>query len=208
MDRDQDRYYEEEPQQQGAAAPYQPQEDSDLDVLFNFLEQELERGSSVPLTNKRLIDVEKCLDIVANMREELPIAVQQAERVLAERQKTLSQAERKAADMVDAADARARASMDDADRRAQKTLEEAEDRARKIIEDAEVRARAMIDQSEVKRRAEEEARNLIADARAEANEQRIETANYVDEVLGQAEEDVASTLEAIRKSRKNMSGKR
>ena len=41
-------------------------------TLLEDLDEELSKSASVPLTGKRLVDVEKCLDIVSELRVSLP----------------------------------------------------------------------------------------------------------------------------------------
>ena len=43
-----------------------------LMALLEYLDEELSKSASVPLTGKRLVDVEKCLDIVSELRVSLP----------------------------------------------------------------------------------------------------------------------------------------
>ena len=67
-----------------------------------------------------------------------------------------------------------------------------------------MRARAMIEQSEIMRHAHEEADQLCNDARAEANEQRLQATRYAEELLREMERDVQATLDAVRRSIKNI----
>ena len=47
-------------------------------ALLEYLDEELSKSATVPLTGKRLVDVEKCLDIVSELRVTLPDDVKDA----------------------------------------------------------------------------------------------------------------------------------
>ena len=47
--------------------------------LLDLLEEEIENGSSLPLTGKKILDPDKLLDIVDDIREVLPSEFRQAE---------------------------------------------------------------------------------------------------------------------------------
>ena len=49
--------------------------------LLDILEDELEKGASVPFASKAFIDREKCLDIIKDIRLSLPEEIKQAEWV-------------------------------------------------------------------------------------------------------------------------------
>jgi ElaB/YqjD/DUF883 family membrane-anchored ribosome-binding protein len=169
MDRDQDKFFEEErkprPQAaehpealQEAAPPYESDDDHTyLMNLLDYLQEAIETGSSVPLTGKRLVDATMCLEIIKDLRGNLPRAIQYAEQVMRDRDRILTTAERTAASKLQSADVRANAALEDASNRAQEMQEQAESRADKIIKDAEIRARAMIDQHQVTIAAQNEA---------------------------------------------------
>ena len=54
-------------------------------ALLEYLDEELSKSASVPLTGKRLVDVEKCLDIVSELRVTLPDDVKDAEVIVRDR---------------------------------------------------------------------------------------------------------------------------
>ena len=195
------------PQQAQDNRPYDEEEDAtQLETLLDFLTQALTQSSAVPLSNKRMVNVDMCLDIVDNIRECLPASVQYCKQILDNRDRVMRDAHAAAEAKVKAADARANSAIDNATKRAQELVNEAEDRAREIIGDAQNRARAMVEQSEIMRHAHEEAAQLCNDARADANEQRMEAARYAEDLLRELERDVQATLDAVRRSRKNISG--
>jgi vacuolar-type H+-ATPase subunit H len=217
MDRDQDKFFEEDRKAVGKSAaerPEQPQEsappyeaDDDHTYLMNlldFLQGAIENGSSVPLTGKRLVDATMCLDIIKDIRGNLPLAIQYAEQVMRDRERILSNAERSAASKIQAADVRANAALDDASARSQEIMEEAESHADKIIKDAEIRARAMIDQHQVTVAAQNEAREIVNEARAEASEKRLEASAYSENLMINVEKELQRAQDMIRTRRQQL----
>jgi vacuolar-type H+-ATPase subunit H len=216
MDRDQDKFLEDErkPRQTAGERPEQPTEnappyenDDDHTYLMNlldYLQDAIESGSSVPLTGKRLVDAGMCLDIIKDIRGNLPLAIQYAEQVMRDRDRILSGAERAAASKIQSADVRANAALDDASMRSQEMLEQAESRADKIIKDAEIRARAMIDQHAVTTAAQNEAREIVNEARADASEKRLEASAYSENLMINVEKELQRAADMIRQRRQQL----
>jgi hypothetical protein len=54
-------------------------------VLIELLDEALNNASSLPLTAKKLVDVDKCLDIISDLRINLPDDIKDAERIVADK---------------------------------------------------------------------------------------------------------------------------
>ena len=65
--------------------------------LLDLLEEEIESGGSLPLTGKKILDPDKLLDIVDEIREALPGEFRQAEILKQERERILEDAQKEAA---------------------------------------------------------------------------------------------------------------
>ncbi len=183
------------------------EEGGDLDKLLDFLTRALTTAPAVPLSGKKLVNADMCLDAIDDIRKNLPEAVQQSMQVLDKRDQILYEAEKLADSKVAAADARAKSSIEDASARAQELTSDAQDRARKILADAEARAAAMVDEHEITRRAQEAAARISEEARADANEQKIAAARYADEILHELELTLQDNVDAVHKSRQNLGRK-
>lgn len=203
---DDDRFYDDEPDVR-EPEEYTRDEGGDLDTLLDFLTRALSQAPTVPLTNKRLVNAEMCLDAVDDIRRNLPEAVQLSMQVLDQKERIIYDAEKLADSKVAAADARAKSSIEDASARAQRLVADAEDRARKMIADAESRAAAMVETSEITRRAKEEAARISEEARADANEQKVAAAHYADDILHELELTLQDNVDAVHKSRQNLGRK-
>ncbi len=68
--------------------------------LLDLLEEEIESGGSLPLTGKKLLDPDKLLDIIDELREALPGEIRQAEILKQERERILEDAQKDAATLV------------------------------------------------------------------------------------------------------------
>ena len=183
------------------------EERSELDQLLDFFVETLTTAPSVPLSsNKRIVSLQMCLDIVEDIRNCLPDEIRYSSEIIKKRDRILRDAQSSADSKNQAAEARANSAIDDANRRAQQIVNDAEDHAADIIEQAETRARAMIDQSEITRLAHEEANQICEEARAAANDTRLEANRYAETLLQELEGDLGSTLQAVRDSLKRVSG--
>lgn len=210
FERNFDEYMEEE-EQQAPAQEEQPAEDlpytdedderTNLMTLLSFLEDALTRSRTVPMTNKRMIDANMCIDIINDIRSNLPLAVQYSEQMLRDRERILRSAEQTAANRLASAEVRANAALDDAQERADRILADAQTHADNIVKDAEVRARAMIDQNTIKLEAQKEAQEIVNEARLEAHERRSQAADYCDKLLRDAEETLSAAYDDVRRNR-------
>ena len=191
----------------------QPVADNDQEYLMQllaFLRDRLSNASSMPLTNKRLVDAGECLEIVDDIERNLPAAIQYAQQVVDERSRIIADAKRVVANgelsvksKIDAAHARSEKIIDDAHMEAQRTIEEADERAINIIKGGETHARGLIDQNAIKLAAQNEARSIVNEARAEANDRRQAAAAYCDDLHIDAERVLQSAIDLIRKHRQD-----
>lgn len=208
-----ERNFDEYLQEQDAQEEQQPQEQFDLPYsdgddertnlmnLLNFLEEELTRARPVPMTNKRMLDAAMCIDIINDIRSNLPLAIQYSEQILRDRERMLSAAEQTAANRLASADVRANAALDDAHERAERIRSDAQIHADNIVKDAELRARALIDQNTIKLEAQKKAAEIINSAKLEAQERRAQAADYCDQLLRDAEETLSVAYDEVRRSR-------
>lgn len=119
--------------------------------LLEFLYEELSNSSSVPLTGKRLVDVEKCLDIVSELRVTLPDDVKDAEMIVRDRDRILKEAELQAKDIQRDAEAQFERMVSESN-----IVTEAQRRAQDIVNSARRQA------NEAKMAADDYADDLLA----------------------------------------------
>ena len=195
MDHDQEKFYEDE-DQEVRAEPQEQQSVDDIDDMKYFLEllkhirAAIRSGANVPLTNKKIIDADKCLMIIDDMERNLPDAVQYGMQMFSERERILGNAETAAMNRVSSAEMRANAA-----------LEKAKNDAEQIMADAQERANHMVDESEIVRQAREEARIIKNDARVEASELRLKASHDAYQLLASVEDELTEACKSIRRRR-------
>lgn len=212
--------YEDEEEQTGAPdQPDEPEQEEDyddapedqhvennLETLLNYLVEEITAAKPVPFnSSRRAVNARMMLDIVEDIRANLPEEVRHAMDVMADCDQIIAEAKSRANTRLQAADARADAIVASAQSQAEELERSAKKRADDMIAAAEERARHMIDQSEIVRLAHEEADRMCEEARAEANEQRLSANRYAENILREMERDVQATLDAVRHSIENVS---
>lgn len=205
---------EEAPETESAAdeQPYddgmqdEPVEQTALEQLLDFLVEALTTAQPVPFNNaKRIVNAKMILDIVEDIRNCLPDEIRHSMDIMADRDHIIEEAKARANTRLNTADARADAIVASAQKQAEELESSAKKRADDMVAAAEERARHMIDQSEIVRLAHEEADRMCEEARAEANEQRLEANRYAESILREMERDVQATLDAVRRSIDNVS---
>jgi len=190
--------------------PYSEEDDSReyLMTILDYLENELANARQTPFGGKKMIDAQLCIDVIADIRANLPLAVQYCEQMLQDRERILRAAEQTAANKLASADVRANAALDDAQERADRILSDAQVHADNIVKDAEVRARAMIDQNTIKIEAQKQAQEIINEARMEAQERRLQAADYCDKLLRDAEDTLSAAFDDVRRNRQALAANR
>lgn len=185
---------------------------------LNFLEKELMESTAVPLTNKRLVDVDKCRSILDDMRNSIPDAIRLGWSVYAEQDRLLDRAEEMAQNKAGAANVKAKSIVDEAESDAaairneasqeyERVLNEAQYQAQEILNDAEQQARSMIDESEVMQQATAEAEALRKNAREEANGFRRSAVNDGYRLLDSLEKQVRAYAEKLKNTKREMTGR-
>jgi len=205
MDRDQGKFYEDEDQELRA----EEQQDfvDEIDDMKYFLEllkhirAAIRSGANVPLTNKKIIDADKCLMIIDDMERNLPDAVQYGMQMFAEQERILGNAEKAAMNRVSSAEMRATAALEKAKSDAEQIIADAENEAHAIRSDAQERADHMVSENEIVRRAREEARIIKNDARVEAAELRLKANHDAYQLLASVEDELVEACKSIRRRR-------
>ena len=208
MDRDQERFYEDEPvsglEERGIQEPEEIDDMKYFLELLKHIRAAIRSGTNVPLTSKKIIDADKCLLIIDDMERNLPDAVQYGLQMYSERDRILGNAETAAMNKVSSAEMRANAALEKAKEEAEQRLNDAENEAHAIIADAQERADHMVDENEIVRRAREEARIIKNDARVEANELRLKASHDAYKLLSDVEDNLAQALSSVRRQRTDL----
>lgn len=137
----------------------------DIQHLVDRLEDLIDEGRHVPFSKFTLIDEERALEIIDQMRISVPDQIEKASRLINQRDRILAQANEEATRMLDLA----REKSDDLVRR-----------------------------DSVTQTADARARNIIEQARREADTIRAEADQYVLEVLKELETQLIQNLTVAR----------
>lgn len=110
-----------------------------VDEILYMIEDQLENGMSVPLSGgKRVVDVEKIHDLIDDIRGSLPDEIRQAKGIVNDRTQILGDAKKEADAIVAKAEARARILVSEqeivkeAQRRAAEILSAAQSQSREL----------------------------------------------------------------------------
>jgi cell division septum initiation protein DivIVA len=137
----------------------------DILHLVDRLEELFNESRPIPLTHSVVVDEDRMLEIIDQMRISIPDEVKKAEQIIAQRDRVLAQAQEEA----------------------NRTIKLAKDKGEDIIaRDAIVEA------------AQARAEQIIAQARAEAENIRMEGDDYIIETLGSLEAELTRLLNQAR----------
>ena len=215
MERDQERFYEDENQEQVVSPEQaQPVEEDEVNDMTFFLEtlrhlrSAIQSGKNVPLTGKKIVDAEMCLMMISDLERNLPDAVQYGMQMFSERERILGDAETAAMNRISSAEMRANTALEKAKSTAEQIVADAENEAHAILADAEDRADHMVEESEIVRQAREEARIIKNDARVEASELRLKANHDAYQLLTSVEDELSEACKAVRRRRAELGDER
>lgn len=195
----------------------EPDDTQYIKRLFEYLRQALESGTSVPLTTKKLVDVDECLKILDDMQNNLPDGIQYGWKLHDEKARILNKAVMMAQGHVENANARIQAALDkariDADElkqnaqsAADETIAKANEQADAILREASEEADRMVSESEVMMRAKKEATELRDAARAEAKSRRQEAVNDAYLLLDSFEKQLVGIANEFERKKNDLYG--
>ena len=135
-----------------------------LDILYGMITE----AWGVPLGNdKCIIERDKAVEIINDIKANLPTELAEAKRLVAARDEFIGNAKRE---------------------------------AEALRKSAEEKARLMVEEQEIVRVARAQSAEMIASAEAKSKELRRVASDYVDQMMGQAEQSMTAALSAIRSS--------
>jgi F0F1-type ATP synthase membrane subunit b/b' len=147
----------------------------DLNEKIRELESELYEGKGVPFSKKALVDSEKCLQLLKQIKSAIPDEVYDLNRIADDRKRVLSIADQNLSRMTKMAD--------------------------KIISEAEQRAALIVDESHLVKAAEFEAQRVKELALRDIEEAELGARERLSKLLSGAESYLLETLSMVKKSR-------
>lgn len=172
--------------------------------LLDSLLDVVENAKGIPFTNNVMINKDELLDLLEEVKTKMPDDIKQAQWVKEERQKLIMEARREA----DGLKREAEDKMTDLKEEKQKYIAEAQREIEGMKAEAEKKAQALVDESEIMRRANEQAKDLLISAQAEAKKIRLGTRQYADEVLSDLEGHLSEMVNTVKGNREQLKGKK
>lgn len=151
-------------------------------VLLDELEEKMEGAASVPFSGKALIDREDVLELIKEIRIQLPDEVKQAKWIKDERSKILS----------------------DAQEETERLVQKAQSDMNQMMSDAHAQAMALVDQSEIMKLARKKADELINESVEKSDEIKTGSYCYADEILENLEKELHRMLITVNDNRKEL----
>lgn len=151
-------------------------------ILLNELEDKMESASTVPLTGKTIIDRDDILDILNEIRLQLPDEIKQAKWIKEERGKILN----------------------DAQEEAKRVVQNAQNESQMIMSDAKSQVDVLVDQHEITRLAKEKGESIINEAIDKADEIKAGSYYYADEVLENLQKNLHKMMETVTDNRNEL----
>ena len=183
--------------------------------LLAELDAYINQSKKALIGNKRTVDYDEIMAIIAAIKESLPNDIKQAQYLLknkdailgeakAEAEKNLQEANQESERLVRDAQREAREIVKQAQAMADETIRLANEDAEIIVKEAKQKQLELIDQHQISRMATEQAKETIEDAKKQAREIRLGGREYVDEMLSKLEAQLEKNLNEVRQNRSTL----
>jgi vacuolar-type H+-ATPase subunit H len=156
--------------------------------LLDKLESMVTTSGRIPATKKAMVDMDRLLDLVDQIRLALPKEVQEAEEILMKRESVLNTALLEARRIKADADNQSRSRVDEST-----VVKEANQRAEDVLADAKRKSDLMLQD------AQRKALQIAQDAEAFSHQRVGEASQYAQDVLLRLEQQLSTVLNSIRR---------
>ena len=143
-----------------------------IEDFLDLLEETIEDGKSVVLTNKIMVDGEKMKEIIEDIRLNMPEEIRKAKKIVEDRATILEKA---------AADA-------------EMTIKKAEEQQQLMVSETEVMKVAQAQSNALLAKSNGEANDIIAEAKDKATTMRNSAIRFVDDLMRQADDALYDNL--------------
>lgn len=155
-----------------------------IEEILDLMEGLLDKSTSVPFSNKKLIDCDQMGEYIDTMRNSLPVELKRAKDLARDQKKIIAESNKQADSII----------------------KRAEERAKVLVSEQEIMKQATEYAKEQLKRAKDQADEIVATAMAKDKDIRNALAANVEKVLSEAERvldrslsDVAATKVAVLK---------
>ncbi len=154
---------------------------TNTDILLEDLEDVLDDATSMPMTKKSLVDVEKIKTIIEDIRLNTPHETKQAKAIIDSRNTIL----------------------DDANKEAQAIREEAQAQARELVARDQITQTAQAEAAEIIAKAKEEGEAYVREAQNRASEILGNATTQANEMLASAQKNRADIVKSVNEYTEN-----
>jgi cell division septum initiation protein DivIVA len=171
---------------------------------LNRLEEMILSSPHIPLTRRTLVDEEQLLDQLDHLRMRLPVALQEAQAIVEQKQEILFLAEQQAEKIIQAAQAKAAEILSET-----AIMQQAELAAKQLQQQVEQDCLALQEQNlleihQLRQQVQQELDQTRQKAIAEAQEIQQGADDYADAVLGNLEQQLQEMLRIIENGRQHL----
>ncbi len=143
-----------------------------INTIIDALKEYIEAKGGIPLTGNIILNKKELLDYIDDIKNELPISVNEASKIYEEREKILNDANKRDSDSLASAEARAMQIISDAEHEASILLDKNE-----ITKNARIKADEIIEE------ANQKAFEILEIARIDSDSMKTQTFDFVDEKI-------------------------
>ncbi len=181
---------------------------TNTDILLEDLEDVLDDATSVPMSKKSLVDVDKIKTIIEDIRLNTPQETKQAKAIVDSRNNILEEAKKEAADIIAEAQAQAR-ELVARDQITQTAQAEAADIIAKAHEEGDTYIHNAQNQaSEILGNATTQANDMVTSAQNKSREMLTAVNNYADYTLLSIDDSLYKALADVRRIRQGIMNKK
>lgn len=183
---------------------YADEAENDVKLVYRFinmLRNELENAKSVPFSSARMVDAEKCLNMLEDIENTLPDAIKRGAWAYGQSEEMLRKAQDETRRHMASQEIQFQQRMEKREKRMAQNEQNAENRAKKIIADAERTADNMVRQGVIDSRVEEEVRAIRSNAQAQAHEMQLRVDDECYKKLDAISANMAKMLKEINRMR-------
>ena len=171
--------------------------DLEMIELFEQLEEIFTSASTIPFSHKCTVDKDEVLAIINDIRTLIPEEVTQAVWINKERNKIISQAKQDATNIVE-----------QAKKEAERIQQEYQDNIEELKKNSEDVVKAYVESSEPVVQADQRAKDIVDRAERIANEIRIGSIEYAEDVLSSVEYNLREILEEVKRDKAELRPKK
>ncbi len=178
---------------------------TNTDILLEDLEDVLDDATTIPLSKKCAVDVEKIKTIIEDIRLNTPQETKQAKAIVDSRNTIIEDAKKEAADIIAQAQAEARdlVARDEITKAAQAEaadiLAKANEQGKQFVQDSQDQA------SEILNNATTQANEMVTSAQNKSREMLTAVNNYADDTLLSIDDALYKALTDVRRIRDGIS---